>query len=422
MMEEHPARLELEKQWFTAADLAGLPGVPGTARNVTSKAKREGWLFQMRKGRGGGREYALTTLPPETRQAILKQQVKEQALVESPPITTPLEQQTVFQLKDWQRTVMDAKLAILRYLDRLITEEGGVNQGIAMLEQLTTDGMLPKRLRSRIPEALGGNKTDLKTRTLKRWRKQYQEGGAAALAPAPRDRSGEPAWGAELVKRYRQPTRLPLTDVLREMDDDGFTPMPKSYDQALRYLKNKVGTVELHRGRVSHGELTAIKPHARRDISDLVPMQILAGDGHSSYALAAHPETGKPYLPEITQIVDIATRKTIGIDFSMTENHIAVCGALQMATRVGGRPAILQWDRGRGAKNKVMEGDITGMSDRVGFAFYHARAYTPQANGVVERNHQTVLIPAAKTLSSYIGRRSKNPDLLREVKKKIRKG
>ena len=55
------------KKWYSARELAGLPGVPGTVQRVNKRAKREQWVSRPRKARGGGREYHLSSLPPETR-------------------------------------------------------------------------------------------------------------------------------------------------------------------------------------------------------------------------------------------------------------------------------------------------------------------------------------------------------------------
>lgn len=60
------------KQWFSAAEIAGLPSMPGTERRVRSKADRESWNKQSRKGKGGGFEYELSSLPPITQAALLK--------------------------------------------------------------------------------------------------------------------------------------------------------------------------------------------------------------------------------------------------------------------------------------------------------------------------------------------------------------
>mgnify|MGYP001809805689 CR=1 FL=1 len=58
------------KAWFSSAELAGLPGLPGSARGVQLRAKREGWKSRPRKGRGGGSEYHLDVLTVEARVAL----------------------------------------------------------------------------------------------------------------------------------------------------------------------------------------------------------------------------------------------------------------------------------------------------------------------------------------------------------------
>lgn len=58
------------QQWYSATDLAGLPGLPTASHNVTRKAKLEGWQSRPRQGRGGGNEYALSSLPAITQTAL----------------------------------------------------------------------------------------------------------------------------------------------------------------------------------------------------------------------------------------------------------------------------------------------------------------------------------------------------------------
>jgi len=71
--------VNLPAPYYTARQLAGLPGMPGTVQNVNSRAKRETWPWRKHTGRGGGREYPLTCLPPETRAALV---------VAAPPVET----------------------------------------------------------------------------------------------------------------------------------------------------------------------------------------------------------------------------------------------------------------------------------------------------------------------------------------------
>lgn len=53
------------KEWFTAKELAEfkLPTLPSTERNVQLKSKRDCWKSRAREGRGGGKEYHISSLP-----------------------------------------------------------------------------------------------------------------------------------------------------------------------------------------------------------------------------------------------------------------------------------------------------------------------------------------------------------------------
>lgn len=57
-------------RWYTAADLAGLPGLPSTERRVRSRAESDQWSARPR-ARGKGLEYAFASLPPATQTALL---------------------------------------------------------------------------------------------------------------------------------------------------------------------------------------------------------------------------------------------------------------------------------------------------------------------------------------------------------------
>lgn len=70
-------------EWFTAAELIGLLGMPKTISGVIKLAKREHWLSRPREGRGGGREYHISSLPPATRHALPHQAAIAEADIES---------------------------------------------------------------------------------------------------------------------------------------------------------------------------------------------------------------------------------------------------------------------------------------------------------------------------------------------------
>jgi len=55
--------------WYSARELAGLPGMPGTERAIQLRAKRERWEGQGRLG-SKAIEYCFAALPAETQAAL----------------------------------------------------------------------------------------------------------------------------------------------------------------------------------------------------------------------------------------------------------------------------------------------------------------------------------------------------------------
>lgn len=134
------------KTHYTAKELAGLPGLPGTEQRVNAMAKRENWLWQKRAARGGGREYAVTSLPKVTREYLAKnntsvgfddgltpaaqaifQQVEQMQLSadekEQQRIAARAESATKFSsLPTWQQTAAKAKFSLLVACNTYITK------------------------------------------------------------------------------------------------------------------------------------------------------------------------------------------------------------------------------------------------------------------------------------------------------------
>lgn len=64
------------EQHLSAAELAGLPGLPGSVFGVQKRAAKEGWPKRARSGRGGGSEYPLSCLPVEAQAALAERILK----------------------------------------------------------------------------------------------------------------------------------------------------------------------------------------------------------------------------------------------------------------------------------------------------------------------------------------------------------
>lgn len=100
-----------------------------------------------------------------------------------------------------------------------------------------------------------------------------------------------------------------IEDLSQELPHHIQTP---SYDQARRFLKDKMSIVERMRGRMGPQELKALKTFTRRDTSDLWPGAIYSADGHTFKAKVQHPFHDQPFRPEITAVIDAYTRYVVG--------------------------------------------------------------------------------------------------------------
>jgi putative transposase len=83
------------------------------------------------------------------------------------------------------------------------------------------------------------------------------------------------------------------------------------YARARRALR-LVNKVDLIKARHSGSDAKALLPHKRRDTSHLKPLDLWLVDGHTFKAKVRHPDHGAPFAPELTAVIDAATRKICG--------------------------------------------------------------------------------------------------------------
>jgi len=409
------------KSHYTAKELAGQPGVPETIKGIIAKADREAWSYQKRAGRGGGKEYALAALPSETREYLTRQTITKAPAAHKPaPLPAPSASIqpaiTTSQLKQWQRDIMEARVAIMRLIERAAPAVG-VNKAINTIVKASINGELE--------ECSAANARKGKGRTLSydgimKWWVSWKKSGGDCLAMAPKDTENylEPAWAKDFMKCFGQGQNPALTDVLEKYHRLSGSTLP-SYSQARTYLA-KMGVVQREKGRKTGNALKSIQPFRRRDTSEMFPGDAYTADGHCFDAEVAHPFTGKPFRPEVTPVLDVATRKLVGWSIDLAESGLAVLDALRSACETHGIPAIFYTDNGSGFKNQMMTAPGTGILHRLGITPEYSRPRNPQAHGLSERGHQTILIKAAQQLCTYIGSKM-DKDTAQLVFKKTRK-
>lgn len=391
------------RDWFTPQELAGIAGMPGTARGVRMFAERANWEGRKRVGTKAI-EYAFSSLPLETQSALLAHSVAVPAVVDKPQLHALLvespDAKYAHMLNESQREVMLARLAFCREVERMM-EVSSQNSAIHTLVSLAQAGSLSPYLQKRVEIAndRASAKRALSERTLKRWLSVWRASGRdeVSLAPHRRRASLEVAdWVPAFLRCYQRPTKPTVAASYQEFCANWTGAVP-SIQAVQRFLK-KLTPETLNYGRMEPQELKALQPFHRRATRNLYPGDVYTADGHKFDAEVINPLTGKPYRPEITTVLDVATRRVVGISVGEAESAIGVMDALRDAVRQC-MFGIFYVDNGSGFANEM----VREVVDRLGGTMTHSLPYNSQARGLSERGHKTIWVRAAKKLTSYIG-------------------
>lgn len=409
-------------------DYTEIAAALGVSKNAIEKrAVRNNWPFRETALRGGKKRYfPLVTLPPAVGDAVRKHRLGALmaapcAVPSAPTLPTPpapalaagalpavkpaaglLIPQSCADLTDDQRIERDARSGVVKAIRRYQLETG-CSQEAALHTLLTTaaggrvDPIIVRSLQlARDGRGRKGNGLP-SIRTLKRWL------AAPDLTPriAHAD-MGVPGWAKIFLERYQTPQKPSVDSAYRESCNAWTAAERPSIHQVRRFLA-KLGTVTREAGRMGPRELKNLRPYVTRSFDQLEPNDIWSADGHTFDAEVQHPFHGRPFRPEITSIIDIATRRIVGWSIDLAESGMAVLDALRHAAEAAGLAAIFYVDNGSGYNNALLKAEGTGLAGRMGFEVKHSIAYNSQARGVIERLHKTVWVEGAKLLPSYMG-------------------
>lgn len=402
--------------WYSAQELAGLPGMPANERGIR-KLGEKNLLASRSKVRGKGVEYALASLPAETQAHLIKMEISQAAgvtaITPASPCATATNAVAPFysvapashELKDWQRKTAEARSALINEIKRL-SRAAGMEKAIQAVIALAANSELPEQLQRMVPvanaKAGSEGKRHLSRTSIYRWMKEAEQ-GFAALAPKANDGIKVPAYAPYLLPLYQRPQKPTLKKCLEELAEVLPANMSApSYWAAQRFL-DKMSKLDLVRGRMLPRELKNVRAFVRRDTSHMWPGDCYTSDGHAFDAEIAHPRHGRPFRPEITTVLDVATRRCCGWSVDLAESTWAVLDAMRHAVETCGIQALHYVDNGSGQKNELMSDEITGFMARLGISITHSLPYNSQARGLEERSHQSIWVRGAKELPTYIG-------------------
>jgi putative transposase len=403
--------------WLSASDLASeaLPGLPLTRQYCSSwiarVAAQSPDLVRPRAGRGGGLEVCEAALPETARSELTRRNlVAITAGTDEADAHDEARRQiatlTRGHLTERQRRVMDARQTLLLAIEAETLATGaGKDAVIRRLVAEAQAGTVNAAKAAIIHTAndRAGTRCALSRATIYGWFKLRDLGGVAELAPRQvREKSGLPAWFDGFLAHYSRPTKPSIAEALRAFSRELPPGSPLPSEKQARHALRKMPLLARMKGREGKLALRARQAYVARDFSDLLPTSVYVADGKTFDAEIAHPIHGQPFRPELTTIVDVATRRIVGWSAALDESTFAVIDALRRACATAGIPAIFYTDRGPGYRNKAMDAAATGFLARAGITAMRALPYNSQAKGVVERVNQ-IYGPAARSLPTFIG-------------------
>lgn len=167
-------------EWFSASELAGLPGMPTSVFGVRKMASRLLWISRDREGQGAGRVYLHSSLPTKTL-LFLEKRRREEMTAAGYEVLGNMKMKSIVELSKMpahKQARADARLNVLRALDAYeyrhrITGRAAAAAFVKAYEDRDPSIELDPKTRARVEV--------LSVSTIYRWRKAERELGIVGL-------------------------------------------------------------------------------------------------------------------------------------------------------------------------------------------------------------------------------------------------
>lgn len=449
--------------FLTVNELTGLPGLPGTLPGIRQAMnKRASGSPNLVRKRTGTKafEYHTDCLPEAAREIVMQRQIN-QVLEQSPgtqvatverkrdvaKVNIELEvlrkcpallERKLGSLTDKQRAVADARMALVQEVFKLMNACNESRKGaVEIVASRSRTGALSPAVKGAAEAAnarKGSSRTGVSVRSLQQWVSDYQEGKTpgerlALLAP------GQPVavpleslpWLPAFLRWWRDTNRPSVAAAYEDFEAEwvqlhGGNEMMMAQLPSIdmvRYALDKMTPAERERGRTTGAEYKSLLPFVRRDWSVMPVNGVWIGDGHGIKMEVIHPETGWPFMAEITLVIDGMTRVVVGWSLALSESQVAVGDAIRHAISQHGVPLIYYSDNGGGETNRTFDDEVTGIFSRLEIDHPTGIPGNPQARGIIERLNKEIPARTAKRFGSYVGK-SGDRETQRVYRRKVR--
>lgn len=346
------------KQLAELKKLAKLDDWPGTISGVARRAKRDGLKSRQRRAQGGGREYALASLPLEVQAAAMKH-FSNSPLAKTTKIKPEKATKTTGREELWElyeaapNTMKDAaqhRLVVIESIERL--QDNGASKTQAINQAMIT---------YRESRA-----------TLYRWLQVANsvapEDRLAALAPSykpgrPRAACDERAWD-HFKALYLTPEQrtvahcYELTAQAAKAEGWDWPPV-RTINRRVKDIPRHIRVLE----REGENALLRLYPSMKRTVRDMHALFWINGDGYQHNVFVRMPN-GEIGRPKTWFWQDVYSRRIVGFRTDQSENTDMIRLALGDVIEQYGIPEHATIDNTRAAANKWLTG---GVSNRYRF-------------------------------------------------------
>ncbi|MCE8004260.1 transposase domain-containing protein [Billgrantia ethanolica] len=337
-----------DQQWFTAQELAGLPGMPTSERAILDRGKA-GEIERRKKQKGKGWEYSFSSLPVETQAALLKQQKPAPAPIPRPRNNAgPIDRESLWDSYERKpQSIKDEaarRLQALQGVERLVT--GGAKKTDAIVQTAKVYGESRATMYRWMKLIKGADRSD--------WLALLAPGYTGRTATA--DCTDE-AW--EYFKaqylRPEAPAIATCYEFTRQAAEQHGWKLP-SLRTINRWVQEIPTTTRVLR-REGEEAMMRLYPSQRRTVRDLHALYWLNGDGYMHNVFVKFPD-GTVTRPKTWFWQDVYSRRIVGFRTDRTEHTDMIRLSLGDVLERFGIPEHITIDNTRAAANKWMTGGV----------------------------------------------------------------
>lgn len=389
--------------WATAAELAGLPGLPSSERRSRDTLARLEVPSRRRSGRGGGLEFALAALPEATRLAWLQRSAAGHqacandahlASVQPAQVDRAEQGRQAALVTGWRKERQDEVARVLVAFQRFWADFGGpLTPALRAFCGLWSAGRVQadEQLRALYPA--------LKLSTLRGWVLAVERGGLAEITPPKHWRKGQfaalsgevgdavlallidrPHLSAQAIYRVlgTQFESLPSERAFRR----ALAAWKHNNAQLLAGLTNPDAWRSKYMSAAGSASAGITRPNQLWEM-DSTPGDLLLADGKRHAVIA---------------VIDVATRRRMFL-VARTSKSGAIMALIRRAIAAWGVPEAIKTDNGQDYVARQLEQALAGL----GIAHPLCTPFSPQQKPHVERAIGALMEEHFELLDGFIG-------------------